>query len=211
MLLHLAGVLNGYDIAINHYFCILVLYVSVITFGYIFTQHFYRFKPTFSFLIILLTALNNTKVRMISVNDGLILGNHIPRILKRHFKRKPSFVELLDLFNEVKFQIVSDQMIDLIITHVERKINPNTHCGSCTTYVRLESGKSSSINLEAHPSAAVQSLLKSFLAKIYQRQKTIFYLNFNWFRHGDWTQIQNLYMSKKVAVMMHYTQVFLSI
>ncbi|KAI5674655.1 hypothetical protein M9H77_15019 [Catharanthus roseus] len=61
------------------------------------------------------------KVGMIAVNDGLILRNHIPRILKRHFKGKPYYVDLLDLFNEVEFQTASGQMIDLITTHVGEK------------------------------------------------------------------------------------------
>ena len=38
---------------------------------------------------------------MIAVNDGIVLRNHIPRILKRHFRGKPCYVDLLDLFNEV--------------------------------------------------------------------------------------------------------------
>ncbi|KAK4386770.1 C2 and GRAM domain-containing protein [Sesamum angolense] len=47
------------------------------------------------------------KVGMIAVNDGIMLRNHIPRILKKHFRQKPYYVDLLDLFNE---------MIDLITT-----------------------------------------------------------------------------------------------
>lgn len=38
---------------------------------------------------------------MIAVNDGVLLRNHIPRILKKHFREKPYYVDLLDLFNEV--------------------------------------------------------------------------------------------------------------
>lgn len=38
---------------------------------------------------------------MIAVNDGIVLRNHIPRILKKHFRSKPYYVDLLDLFNEV--------------------------------------------------------------------------------------------------------------
>uniref|UniRef100_A0A7N0UY84 Farnesyl diphosphate synthase n=1 Tax=Kalanchoe fedtschenkoi TaxID=63787 RepID=A0A7N0UY84_KALFE len=56
------------------------------------------------------------KVGMIAVNDGLLLRNHIPRILKKHFKPKPYYVDLVDLFNEVEFQTASGQMIDLITT-----------------------------------------------------------------------------------------------
>lgn len=38
---------------------------------------------------------------MIAVNDGIILRNQIPRILKKHFRDKKYYVDLLDLFNEV--------------------------------------------------------------------------------------------------------------
>lgn len=57
------------------------------------------------------------KVGMIAANDGILLRNHIPRILKRHFREKPYYVDLLDLFNEVEFQTASGQMLDLITTH----------------------------------------------------------------------------------------------
>ncbi|XP_072069791.1 farnesyl pyrophosphate synthase 1 isoform X3 [Arachis hypogaea] len=56
------------------------------------------------------------KVGLIAANDGVLLRNHIPRILKNHFKGKPYYVDLLDLFNEVEFQTASGQMIDLITT-----------------------------------------------------------------------------------------------
>nr|AIS86112.1 farnesyl pyrophosphate synthase [Siraitia grosvenorii] len=56
------------------------------------------------------------KVGMVAVNDGIMLRNHIPRILKNHFREKPYYVDLLDLFNEVEFQTASGQMIDLITT-----------------------------------------------------------------------------------------------
>ncbi|KAL8461718.1 hypothetical protein ACS0TY_032181 [Phlomoides rotata] len=56
------------------------------------------------------------KVGMIAINDGIVLRNHIPRILKNHFREKSYYVDLLDLFNEVEFQTASGQMIDLITT-----------------------------------------------------------------------------------------------
>ncbi|GAA0159213.1 acyltransferase [Lithospermum erythrorhizon] len=46
------------------------------------------------------------KVGMIAVNDGLLLRNHIGRILKKHF---------------VEFQTTYGQMIDLITTHLGQK------------------------------------------------------------------------------------------
>ncbi|KDP35531.1 hypothetical protein JCGZ_08969 [Jatropha curcas] len=56
------------------------------------------------------------KVGLIAANDGILLRNHIPRILKKHFRGKAYYVDLLDLFNEVEFQTASGQMIDLITT-----------------------------------------------------------------------------------------------
>nr|GEY61583.1 farnesyl diphosphate synthase [Tanacetum cinerariifolium] len=61
------------------------------------------------------------KVGMIAVNDGVVLRNHIPRILKKHFRGKAYYADLLDLFNEVEFQTASGQMIDLITTLVGQK------------------------------------------------------------------------------------------
>ncbi|PON57650.1 Polyprenyl synthetase [Parasponia andersonii] len=54
------------------------------------------------------------KVGMIAANDEVVLGTHISRILKNHFRDKPYYVDLVDLFNEVEFQTLSEQMIDLI-------------------------------------------------------------------------------------------------
>ncbi|CAK9308640.1 unnamed protein product [Citrullus colocynthis] len=56
------------------------------------------------------------KVGMVAVNDGILLRNHISRILKNHFREKPYYMDLLELFNEVEFQTASGQMIDLITT-----------------------------------------------------------------------------------------------
>ena len=39
---------------------------------------------------------------MIAVNDGVLLRNHIAVILKQHFRGKPYYVDLLELFNEVE-------------------------------------------------------------------------------------------------------------
>ncbi|KAG9143231.1 hypothetical protein Leryth_010152 [Lithospermum erythrorhizon] len=58
------------------------------------------------------------KVGMIAVNDGILLRNHIGRVLKKHFHDKPYYVYLLELFNEVEFQTTCGQMIDLITAHL---------------------------------------------------------------------------------------------
>ncbi|KAL1214047.1 Farnesyl pyrophosphate synthase 1 [Cardamine amara subsp. amara] len=56
------------------------------------------------------------QVGMVAINDGILLRNHIHRILKKHFREKPYYVDLVDLFNEVEFQTACGQMIDLITT-----------------------------------------------------------------------------------------------
>ncbi|KAJ7568113.1 hypothetical protein O6H91_01G019000 [Diphasiastrum complanatum] len=56
------------------------------------------------------------KVGLIAVNDGVILRTHISRILKSHFRNKPYYTDLLDLFNEVEYQTAAGQMLDLITT-----------------------------------------------------------------------------------------------
>ncbi|KAJ7266498.1 hypothetical protein O6H91_10G015900 [Diphasiastrum complanatum] len=56
------------------------------------------------------------KVGLIAVNDGIILRTHISRILKSHFRKKPYYTDLVDLFNEVEYQTASGQMLDLITT-----------------------------------------------------------------------------------------------
>uniref|UniRef100_A0ACD5U072 Uncharacterized protein n=1 Tax=Avena sativa TaxID=4498 RepID=A0ACD5U072_AVESA len=61
------------------------------------------------------------QVGFIAVNDGIILRNHISRMLRLHFKKKPYYADLLDLFNEVEFKTASGQMLDLITTHEGEK------------------------------------------------------------------------------------------
>ncbi|CAD6271370.1 unnamed protein product [Miscanthus lutarioriparius] len=61
------------------------------------------------------------QVGFIAVNDGIILRNHISRILRCHFKCKPYYADLLDLFNEVEFKTASGQLLDLITTHEGEK------------------------------------------------------------------------------------------
>ncbi|GAA0164777.1 acyltransferase [Lithospermum erythrorhizon] len=58
------------------------------------------------------------KVGMIAVNDGILLRNHIGRVLKKHFHDKPYYANLLELFNDVEYQTACGQMIDLITTHL---------------------------------------------------------------------------------------------
>lgn len=56
------------------------------------------------------------QVGLIAVNDGIMLRNHISRMLRWHFRSKDYYLELNDLFNEVEYQTCSGQMLDLITT-----------------------------------------------------------------------------------------------
>ncbi|KAL8509577.1 hypothetical protein ACS0TY_016702 [Phlomoides rotata] len=56
------------------------------------------------------------KVGTIAVNDRIIHLTYVATILRKHFKRKPFYDDLLDLFNEVEFRTHSGQMLDLITT-----------------------------------------------------------------------------------------------
>nr|7BUW_A Chain A, FPS3 [Eucommia ulmoides]7BUW_B Chain B, FPS3 [Eucommia ulmoides] len=56
------------------------------------------------------------KVGMIAINDGLILRNHVPRILRTHFQTEHYYLQLVDLFHEVECQTIAGQMLDLITT-----------------------------------------------------------------------------------------------
>ncbi|KAG2600112.1 hypothetical protein PVAP13_5KG495200 [Panicum virgatum] len=61
------------------------------------------------------------QVGLIAINDAIILRNHVLRILRRHFKGKPYYADIIDLFNEAEFKVVSGELLDLIITHEGRK------------------------------------------------------------------------------------------
>ncbi|XP_021745075.1 farnesyl pyrophosphate synthase 1-like [Chenopodium quinoa] len=61
------------------------------------------------------------KIRMMGTNGGIILRHQIQRVLKKHFRNKKYYVELLDLFNEVEFQTAYGQLNDLLTTLEEEK------------------------------------------------------------------------------------------
>ncbi|PWA71453.1 chrysanthemyl diphosphate synthase [Artemisia annua] len=41
------------------------------------------------------------EVGVVAINDGVLLRNHVHRILKKHFQGKAYYVHLVDLFNEI--------------------------------------------------------------------------------------------------------------
>ncbi|XP_021740816.1 farnesyl pyrophosphate synthase 1-like [Chenopodium quinoa] len=61
------------------------------------------------------------KIRMMAANGGVILRHQIQRVLKKHFRNKKYYVELLDLFNEVEFQTAYGQMNSLLTALEEEK------------------------------------------------------------------------------------------
>ncbi|KAI5084661.1 hypothetical protein GOP47_0000830 [Adiantum capillus-veneris] len=56
------------------------------------------------------------QVGFIAINDGILLRNHIFRMLRWYFRSKAYYLELNDLFNEVEFQTSAGQMLGLITT-----------------------------------------------------------------------------------------------
>ena len=53
------------------------------------------------------------KVGMTAVNDGFLLQSHMLKIIKKYFGSTPSYLPLLELFNEVTWQTELGQLLDL--------------------------------------------------------------------------------------------------
>uniref|UniRef100_A0A0D9WAK5 Uncharacterized protein n=1 Tax=Leersia perrieri TaxID=77586 RepID=A0A0D9WAK5_9ORYZ len=60
-------------------------------------------------------------VGMSAINDGVLLKCHVQAIIKRYFKEKIYFLELMELWNEIGLQTAMGQMLDLITTHTGAK------------------------------------------------------------------------------------------
>ncbi|KAH7867768.1 farnesyl pyrophosphate synthetase [Lentinula edodes] len=54
------------------------------------------------------------KIGLVAVNDAFMLEGAIYHLLKRHFKKEPYYVDLLELFHEISYQTEIGQLIDLI-------------------------------------------------------------------------------------------------
>ncbi|PWA99369.1 chrysanthemyl diphosphate synthase [Artemisia annua] len=61
-----------------------------------------------------LSSMAKAVVGVVAINDGVLLRNHVHRILKKHFQGKAYYVHIVDLFNETEFQTISGQRIDTI-------------------------------------------------------------------------------------------------
>ncbi|KAF0890668.1 hypothetical protein E2562_004181 [Oryza meyeriana var. granulata] len=60
-------------------------------------------------------------VGMSAINDGVLLKCHVQAIIKRYFKEKFYFLDLMELWNEIGLQTAMGQMLDLITTHTGAK------------------------------------------------------------------------------------------
>ena len=56
----------------------------------------------------------NEGVGLIAINDAFILETAIYWLLKKHFKGRPYYVDLVELFHETTYQTEMGQLIDLI-------------------------------------------------------------------------------------------------
>ncbi|KAF8660283.1 hypothetical protein HU200_057852 [Digitaria exilis] len=60
-------------------------------------------------------------VGMSAINDAVLLKCHVQAIIKRYFKEKVYFLDLMELWNEIGLQTAMGQMLDLITTHTGAK------------------------------------------------------------------------------------------
>jgi len=60
-------------------------------------------------------------VGLSAINDGVLLKCHVQAIIKRYFKEKFYFMDLMELWNEIGLQTAMGQMLDLITTHTGAK------------------------------------------------------------------------------------------
>ncbi|KAI0052817.1 farnesyl diphosphate synthase [Auriscalpium vulgare] len=61
-------------------------------------------------------------VGLMAINDALLLEAAIYQMVRKHFKKEPYYVDLVDLFHEVSFQTEMGQLVDLI-TAPEDKVD----------------------------------------------------------------------------------------
>lgn len=54
------------------------------------------------------------KVGLVAINDSFLLESMIYKVIKKHFKGKAYYVDLLELFHEVTYQTELGQLMDLI-------------------------------------------------------------------------------------------------
>uniref|UniRef100_A0A0E0PF32 Farnesyl pyrophosphate synthase n=3 Tax=Oryza TaxID=4527 RepID=A0A0E0PF32_ORYRU len=57
------------------------------------------------------------EVGLRGINDGIILKCHILIMIKKYFREKPYFLDLLEIWSEIALQTSLGQMLDLIGTH----------------------------------------------------------------------------------------------
>uniref|UniRef100_A0A0E0PF33 Farnesyl pyrophosphate synthase n=1 Tax=Oryza rufipogon TaxID=4529 RepID=A0A0E0PF33_ORYRU len=77
------------------------------------------FNPSSHDTLILLISCNKTGhlVGLRGINDGIILKCHILIMIKKYFREKPYFLDLLEIWSEIALQTSLGQMLDLIGTH----------------------------------------------------------------------------------------------
>ncbi|KAJ3677544.1 hypothetical protein LUZ60_003268 [Juncus effusus] len=80
------------------------------------------------------------KVGTGAINDGVFLKGSIHKMVKRYFREKPYYVDLLELSDEIALQTSFGQMLDLIVSHESER---NLSKYNLTAYRRIVQYKTS--------------------------------------------------------------------
>jgi len=67
----------------------------------------------------------NNDVKLIAINDSFILESYVFKILERHFRHLPIYVDLVDLFHQVTFKTEMGQLLDLTSQPLDKPVDLN--------------------------------------------------------------------------------------
>ncbi|ELR21361.1 farnesyl pyrophosphate synthetase [Acanthamoeba castellanii str. Neff] len=76
------------------------------------------------------------KVGLVAVNDSFILEAHVFRLLKKHFRSHPNYIDLVDLFHEVAYQTELGQLLDLTSQPAGDKVDLSLF--TLDTYLKID-------------------------------------------------------------------------
>ncbi|XP_043280201.1 farnesyl pyrophosphate synthase isoform X2 [Venturia canescens] len=62
-------------------------------------------------------------IGLAAVNDGIIIGESVHQLVRKHFKGKPCYLDLIETFADNKLKTAIGQTLDLLATQFGRKLN----------------------------------------------------------------------------------------